>query len=154
MLCEDHNPASLGALPWDRPFVRRGAYIWYGKMKTSISRLEPSPSSVADVEAEAERKESVAEAISTDLAPASAIAILAKAETPADALDAALKPLAAGVTRADDDSKVRLQLMFPDGSLLPIELDRATGEALAAGLTEALSEQPAAGGENNGDSAS
>lgn len=112
-------------------------------MQSLISRLERSaPPSPADVEAETERKEAVAEAISTDLAPASAIAILAKAETPLDALDAALKPVAAGVTGADDDSKVRVQLMFADGSLLPVELDRAAGEALAAGLTEALNELP------------
>jgi hypothetical protein len=113
-------------------------------MQTSISRLEPSPSQAADAKAETERKEAVAEAISTDLAPASAIAVLAKAETPPDALDAALKPVAAGVTGADDDSKVRVQLMFPDGSLLPVELDRAAGEALAAGLTEVLNELPLA----------
>lgn len=123
-------------------------------MKPPISRLVPSPSSDADVEAEAERKEAVAEAISTDLAPASAIAILAKAETPADALDPALKPVAAGVTGADDDNKVRVQLMFPDGSLLPIELDRDAGKALAAGLTEVLSELPPAGAASKGDSAS
>jgi hypothetical protein len=113
-------------------------------MQTPISRLEPSPSQAADAKAETERKEAVAEAISTDLAPASAIAVLAKAETPVDALDAALKPVAAGVTGADDDGKVRVQLMFPDGSLLPVELDRAAGEALAAGLTEVLSELPLA----------
>jgi hypothetical protein len=114
-------------------------------MQSSISRFErDAPPSPADVEAEAERKEAVAEAISTDLAPASAIAVLAKAETPPEALDAALKPVAAGVTGADDDSKVRVQLMFPDGSLLPVELDREAGQALAAGLTEALDALPPA----------
>ncbi|KQW36552.1 hypothetical protein [Rhizobacter sp. Root404] len=119
-------------------------------MQSPISRLErDSPPSTSDIEAE--RKEAVAEAISTDLAPASAIAVLAKAETPPDALDAALKPVAAGVTGADDDTKVRVQLMFPDGSLLPVELDRDAGEALAAGLTEALSELPQRSGETSGE---
>jgi len=114
-------------------------------MQSPIPRLERAiPASTSEVEAEAVRKEAVADAISTDLAPASAIAVLAKAETPPEALDAALKPVAAGVTGADDDNKVRVQLMFPDGSLLPVELDRAAGEALAAGLTEALNELPQA----------
>lgn len=44
-----------------------------------------------------------AESIATDLAPASAIALLEKADTADDALDAALKPIAAGVSGADDD---------------------------------------------------
>lgn len=108
-------------------------------MQTPSSRAEKaSPQLTA--EDEAAKKEAVAEAISTDLAPASAIAVLAKAETPSDALDAALKPIAVGVTEADDDTKVRVQLMFPDGSLLPVELDRDAGQALASGLAQALNE--------------
>lgn len=97
-------------------------------------------------DSEALKKEAVAEAISTDLAPASAIAVLARAQTPVDALDAALKPMSAGVTAADADDKVRVQLLFPDGSLLPVELGRDAGQALAAGLTQALGELPAAEG--------
>ncbi len=102
-----------------------------------------SPSAVtlpADVSGAIDAAKAVAESIATDLAPASAIALLAKADTPDDALDAALKPMAAGVTEADDDTKVRVQLMFPDGSLLPVELDREAGQALVVGLTEALNE--------------
>ncbi len=87
--------------------------------------------------------QTMAEAIATDLAPASAIALLAKAETAENALDAVPKPIAAGVSDADDETKLRVQLMFPDGSLLPIELDREAGHALVSGLTAALSEPPA-----------
>jgi hypothetical protein len=114
-------------------------------MNNPHTRQDGAPDSAPD-NTDAVKREVVAEAISTDLAPASAIAVLARAETPTDALDAALKPIAAGVTSADDDAKVRVQLMFPDGSLLPVELDREAGQALAAGLTEALNELPEADG--------
>jgi hypothetical protein len=116
-------------------------------MKTPSLRRDSAPPHLSS-ENEAAKKEAVAEAISTDLAPASAIAVLAKAETPSDALDAALKPIAVGVTGADDECKVRVQLMFPDGSLLPVELDRDTGHALASGLAEALNALPPANPED------
>jgi hypothetical protein len=106
-----------------------------------MSSVSPTTAVLStDASGAVDAAKAVAESIATDLAPASAIALLAKADTADDALDAALKPIAVGVSGANDDTKVRVQLMFPDGSLLPVELDREAGQALVVGLTEALNE--------------
>jgi len=74
-------------------------------------------------------------AISTELAPAVAIALLAKSEhlpgEPAPALDV----LAAGVTPSDVDGNVRVQLLFENGAILPLEMSEAAGAALSDGLS-------------------
>ena len=73
-------------------------------------------------------------AISTELAPAVAIALLEKSEhlpgEPAPALDV----LAAGVTPSDVDGNVRVQLLFESGAILPVEMSKAAGSALSDGL--------------------
>lgn len=77
-------------------------------------------------------------AIATDLAPAVAIALLAKTDQAPDAPAPALQCLAAGVSSAEDDGKVRVQLVFDNGAVLPVEMSVAAGAALSNGLSEEL----------------
>jgi len=80
------------------------------------------------------KKSKVDIAIASELAPAAAIAVLDKTTqapgSPAPALDI----LGAGVSEATDDGKVRVQLMFDSGAVLPVEMSAAAGKALEAGL--------------------
>jgi hypothetical protein len=80
-------------------------------------------------------------AVTTDLAPAIALALLsttAKARATRDELEPALEALAAAVVRSSADTKVRLQLLFDKGAVLPIELDLDAAAALNRGLAEYL----------------
>ena len=77
-------------------------------------------------------------AIATELAPAVAIALLDKTEqAPGDAAPA-LDCLAAGAAPSETDGKVRVQLMFENGAVLPVEMSIAAGAALSRGLAEEL----------------
>ena len=89
-------------------------------------------------------------AITTELAPAVAIALLAttaRATAERDALEPALEILAAAVVESGCAERVRLQLLFDKGAVLPVEMPRAASNALAADLasvangTNALSDQ-------------
>lgn len=80
-------------------------------------------------------------AIATELAPAVAIAVLAKSEQAAGEPPAALEVLAAGASPSEIAGNVRVQLMFEGGAVLPVEMSAAAGAALTAGLS---SELPAA----------
>jgi hypothetical protein len=76
-------------------------------------------------------------AITTELAPAVAIALLAttaKARAERDGLEPALEILAAAVVESGCAEKVRLQLLFDKGAVLPVEMSKAAGDALVAGL--------------------
>lgn len=77
-------------------------------------------------------------AISTVLAPAVAIALLDKSTqapgSPAPALDV----LAAGVSASETDGNVRVQLMFPNGTVLPVEMSADAGAALSRGLDKEI----------------
>lgn len=53
----------------------------------------------------------------------------------------ALECLAAGVSPSEDEGKVRVQLVFENGSVLPIEMSRAAGDALTYGLANELGTQ-------------
>lgn len=80
-------------------------------------------------------------AVTTDLAPAMALALLsrtAQSRAARDELEPALDALAAAVVRSSAADKVRLQLLFDKGAVLPIELDIEAAEALHRGLTEYL----------------
>ena len=77
-------------------------------------------------------------AIATELAPAVAIALLDKTEQAPGALAPALECLAAGASPAETEGKVRVQLMFENGSVLPVEMSVAAGAALSKGLVEEL----------------
>ena len=93
---------------------------------SSKARKKPAPRS--DIDA----------AIATELAPAAAIALLDRSGDPNDSLAPALDALGAGVSRAGDDTKVRVQLIFGGGEVLPVEMSVQAGEALAVGLSKEL----------------
>ena len=78
-------------------------------------------------------------AITTELAPAMALALLAstaQARSERDALAPAFDALAAAVVRSSSPDKVRLQLLFNKGAVLPIEMNAEAGLALSGGLVE------------------
>lgn len=77
-------------------------------------------------------------AIATELAPAVAIALLDKTDQPPGSEAPALDCLAAGAAPAETDGKVRVQLMFENGAVLPVEMSNAAGAALAKGLAAEL----------------
>ena len=77
-------------------------------------------------------------AIATELAPAVAIALLDKTEQPAGAAPPALDCLAAGAAPSETDGNVRVQLIFENGAVLPVEMSNAAGAALAKGLAKEL----------------
>ena len=77
-------------------------------------------------------------AIATELAPAVAIALLDKSVQAPGAPAAALDVLAAGVSASEDEGKVRVQLVFENGAVLPVEMSVAAGAALSTGLSNEL----------------
>ena len=77
-------------------------------------------------------------AIATELAPAVAIALLDKTERPPGAAAPSLDCLAAGVALSETEGKVRVQLMFDNGAVLPVEMSNAAGAVLSKGLVEEL----------------
>ena len=84
------------------------------------------------------RDKLVDEAVATELAPAAAIALLSTADRDENAPTPALECLAAGAAASVDDDKVRVQLMFENGAVLPVEMSREAGQALNDGLTTEL----------------
>lgn len=80
----------------------------------------------------------VENAIQTDLAPAVAVALLAKADRPEESDPPALKCIGAGVVEGEDDTVVRIQFMFDNGTVLPIEVPRDVGVSLSRGLDAAV----------------
>jgi hypothetical protein len=112
-----------------------------------ISRVKavlPDPESGAIVvQAEALVDDTLTEleiAITTDLAPSVAIALLAttaRARAARDGLEPALEVLAAAVVASGSAEVVRLQLLFDKGAVLPVEMPSAAGEALRDALVKA-----------------
>ena len=88
------------------------------------------------------KKSAVDIAIAQELAPAAAIALLDKTEHAPDSLAPSLDILAAGVSRAQDEGKIRVQLAFDGGEILPVEMSVEAGRALATGLSEELGPKP------------
>ena len=84
------------------------------------------------------KKAATNHAIATDLAPAVAIALLGKTDQAPDAPSPALDCLAAGATPSETEGKVRVQLIFENGAVLPVEMSAAAGAALSKGLAEEL----------------
>ncbi len=74
-------------------------------------------------------------AIATELAPAVAIALLDKTEQPPGAAAPALDCLAAGATPSETEGKVRVELLFENGAVLPVEMSADAGAALSKGLS-------------------
>jgi hypothetical protein len=81
-------------------------------------------------------KSDVDTAIATELAPAVAISLLAKSSHEDGATDPALECIAAGVSESDADGMVRVSLVFENGAILPVEMPKEAGDALAKGLQE------------------
>ncbi|MEO7853966.1 MAG: hypothetical protein ABIR94_17190 [Rubrivivax sp.] len=77
-------------------------------------------------------------AIATELAPAVAIALLDKTEQQPGAPAPALDCLVAGAAASETDGKVRVQLLFENGAVLPVEMSNAAGAALSKGLAEEI----------------
>lgn len=86
--------------------------------------------------AKGKRKTAVDVAIATELAPAAAIAVLDKSTQSPGAPEPALEVMVAGVSEAATEGKVRVQLMFENGAVLPVEMTDEAGKALEAGLAE------------------
>ena len=76
--------------------------------------------------------------IATELAPAVAIALLEKSEQLPGEPPPALDVLAVGVVPSVADGNVRVQLLFENGSVLPVEMSVAAGSALSDALSEEL----------------
>ena len=77
-------------------------------------------------------------AIATELAPAVAIALLEKSEQLPGEPPPALDVLAVGVAPSETDGNVRVQLLFENGSVLPVEMSEAAGSALLNALSDEL----------------
>ena len=78
------------------------------------------------------------EAISKELAPAVAIALLEQADHGDGQAAPALEPLAAGAVTSDTDGKLRVQLLFENGAVLPVEMTDAAAKALGKGIAKEL----------------
>ena len=76
--------------------------------------------------------------IARELAPAVALALLDKTEQAPGAPAPALECLAAGAISSEAAGKVRLQLLFENGAVLPVEMSVEAGAALSKGLVEEL----------------
>ena len=80
-------------------------------------------------------------AVTTELAPAMALALLSITSTARanrDELEPALEVFCAAVVRSSSPVKARLQLLFDKGAVLPIELTIEAAMALSKGLAEYL----------------
>lgn len=77
-------------------------------------------------------------AIATELAPAVAIALLEKTEQPRGSPAPALDVLAVAAAPSEIQGNVRIQLMFENGAVLPVEMSEDAGAALSKGLKEEL----------------
>lgn len=84
------------------------------------------------------KKSATNEAIAKELAPAVAIALLDKTEQFPGAAAPSLSCLAAGAAPSDTKGKVRVQLVFENGAVLPVEMSNAAGAALSKGLAAEL----------------
>ena len=84
------------------------------------------------------KKSSTNVLIATELAPAVAIALLDKTEQAAGAPAPALGVLAVAAAPSEIKGNVRMQLMFENGAVLPVEMSNAAGAALSKGLKDEL----------------
>jgi hypothetical protein len=105
-----------------------------GKKSTSATAR---PARRVDNSESAQRSEKDV-AIATELAPAVAIALLNQTEHTQGEPAAALEPLAAGAVTSEVDGKMRVQLLFENGSVLPIEMSDDAAAALGKGIAKEL----------------
>ncbi|KQW76304.1 hypothetical protein ASC67_01105 [Methylibium sp. Root1272] len=64
--------------------------------------------------------------------------MLDKTDQPPGAAAPSLECLAAGAAPSETEGKVRVQLLFENGAVLPVEMSNAAGAALSKGLAEEL----------------
>ena len=112
---------------------------------TKVEQVAPAPDRAAlVVKAEAllgDNSTEVEIAITTDLAPSVAIALLAttaKARAERDGLQPALEVLAAAVVASGNAEKVRLHLLFDKGAVLPLEVPALAAANLSKDLVAEL----------------
>ena len=98
----------------------------------------PARQNAAAASKRSKKKSATNLAIATELAPAVAIALLEKTEQEPGAPAPALEVLAAGATPSEIDGNVRMQLVFDNGAVLPVEMSAEAGVALSKGLLEEL----------------
>ena len=67
-----------------------------------------------------------------------AIALLGEVSQSSGEPAAALEPLAAGAVASDADGKVRVQLLFENGAVLPVEMSKEAAQALGKGIAQEL----------------
>ena len=110
-----------------------------------VKAVVPAPDgSAIVVKAEAlaaDERTEVEIAITTDLAARTAITLLAttaKARALRDGLEPALEVLAAAVVASGCADKVRLQLLFDEGAVLPLEVPTDAAKALSRDLANDL----------------
>lgn len=84
------------------------------------------------------KKAATNHAIATDLAPAVAIALLEKTEQAPSAPSPALDCLAAAAAPSEAAGKLRVQLMFETGAVLPVEMSVEAGATLSQELAKQL----------------
>ena len=77
-------------------------------------------------------------AIAAELAPAVAIALLDKTEQAPGDPPPALDVLAVGAVPSEITGNVRMQLVFDNGAVLPVEMSAEAGAALSKGLLQEL----------------
>jgi len=77
-------------------------------------------------------------AIATELAPAVALALLDKTEQAPGDPPPALDVLAVGAMHSEIKGNVRMQLVFDNGAVLPVEMSAEAGAALSKGLLQEL----------------
>ena len=109
--------------------------------KSVVAKAPRKSVTTARASSRTRRAKAVAEtnaAIATELAPAVAIALLEKSEKAPGEPPAALDVLAAGVLPSVVDGNVRVQLLFENGAILPVEMSAAAGAALSDGLAVEL----------------
>jgi hypothetical protein len=82
------------------------------------------------------RKSETDVAIANELAPAVALALLEKTEQSPGGASPALDVLAAAAAPSETTGKVRVELLFESGSVLPVEMSDAAGAALSKKLAE------------------
>ena len=78
----------------------------------------------------------VQEAIQTDLAPTAAVSVLEKANDPAEPGTPALKCMGVGLTEDGSEGSLRLQFIFDNGTVLPIDVPRDACQALNRALSK------------------
>ena len=110
-----------------------------GKVRPSSAKKAASPAKRAAAKsARKPRRTATDRVIATDLAPAVAIALLDKTEQAPGSPAPALECLVAGAGPSETAGNVRVQLMFENGAVLPVEMSEAAGAALSKGLAAEL----------------